>query len=108
MGSKRTTEGEGNPPLPLEKDFYYLAKTVEKMDKRFERYDENIRSLEKELASLGLNTEVVHRKFSYPEELFTILLIAEQYFEKIPNPPVNPFALILAIRESERGERGSS
>ncbi len=63
-------------------------------------------SLPKPLASLGLNPEGVHRKFSYPEELFTILLIAEQYFEKIPNPPVNPFALILAIRESERGRKG--
>ena len=52
MSRKGTTEGEGNPPLPLEKDFYYLAKTVEKMDKRLERYDENIRSLERELASV--------------------------------------------------------
>jgi len=33
-----------HPPLPLEKDFNYLAKTVEKMDKRLERYDENIRN----------------------------------------------------------------
>ena len=50
MSNKCTTEGE--VALPLERDFYYLAKTVEKMDKRLERYDENIRSLERELASL--------------------------------------------------------
>jgi len=43
---------EGEALLPLERDFFYLAKTVEKMDKRLERYDENIRSLERELASL--------------------------------------------------------
>jgi len=43
---------EGEVLLPLERDFFYLAKTVEKMDKRLERYDENIRSLERELASL--------------------------------------------------------
>ena len=48
----KKTSSEGEVTLPLEKDFFYLAKTVEKMDKRLERYDENIRSLERELASL--------------------------------------------------------
>jgi len=34
MSNKLTTEGEGvNSPLPLEKDFYYLAKAVEEMEK---------------------------------------------------------------------------
>ncbi|MCX6088796.1 MAG: hypothetical protein NTX88_00140 [Candidatus Atribacteria bacterium] len=51
MAGKGTIQGEG-VSLPLEKDFYYLAKTVEKMDKKIERYDETIRSLEKELASV--------------------------------------------------------
>ena len=50
MAKKTSSEREAN--LPLERDFFYLAKTVEKMDKRLERYDENIRSLERELASL--------------------------------------------------------
>ena len=50
MAKKTSPQGESF--LPLERDFFYLAKTVEKMDKRLERYDENIRSLERELASL--------------------------------------------------------
>jgi len=50
VAKKTSSEGEAN--LPLERDFFYLAKTVEKMDKRLERYDENIRSLERELVSL--------------------------------------------------------
>jgi uncharacterized protein YlxW (UPF0749 family) len=48
----KKTGPEGEAFLPLERDFFYLAKTVEKMDKRIERYDENIRSLERELSSL--------------------------------------------------------
>jgi uncharacterized protein YlxW (UPF0749 family) len=50
---------EGEALLPLERDFFYLAKTVEKMDKRLERYDENIRSLERELASLKVWVSIV-------------------------------------------------
>ena len=48
----KKTGSEGENLLPLERDFFYLTKTVEKMDKRLERYDENIRSMERELASL--------------------------------------------------------
>ena len=48
----KKTSLEGEVFLPLERDFFYLAKTVEKMDKRLERYDENIRSMERELSSL--------------------------------------------------------
>lgn len=48
----KKTSLEGEKTLPLERDFFYLAKTVEKMDKRLERYDENIRSMERELSSL--------------------------------------------------------
>jgi uncharacterized protein YlxW (UPF0749 family) len=50
VAKKASSEGEGF--LPLERDFFYLAKTVEKMDKRLERYDENIRAMERELSSL--------------------------------------------------------
>ena len=57
MAKKGSPEGESF--LPLERDFFYLAKTVEKMDKRLERYDENIRSLERELASLKVWVSIV-------------------------------------------------
>jgi len=55
---------------------------------------------------LGLNQERILRSFSYPEELNIILQLTEQTFDPLGQYPVNPFALILAIRESERGRSG--
>ncbi|MDK2897075.1 MAG: hypothetical protein PWP04_1195 [Candidatus Atribacteria bacterium] len=43
--------------------------------------------------------------FSFPEELATILTIAQTYFPE-GGYLVNPFALLLAIREAERGRKG--
>lgn len=53
-----------------------------------------------------LNPETVLFSFSFPEELSTILEIARRYFPRDENYPVNPYALILAIREAERGRKG--
>ncbi|MCS7241827.1 hypothetical protein [Candidatus Caldatribacterium sp.] len=44
--------------------------------------------------------------FHFPEELPTILAIAQRYFPEGKDYPVNPYALLLAIREAERGRRG--
>jgi len=55
---------------------------------------------------LGLNRERVLSSFSYPEELTFILNMTERSFEPLGRYPVNPFALMLAIRESERGKPG--
>ena len=55
---------------------------------------------------LGLNQERILRSFSYPEELSIILHLTEHTFDPVREYPVNPFALILAIRESERGRPG--
>ncbi|GEM_PF-713515 len=58
------------------------------------------------LRRLQLHPEAVMTSFSFPEELVPILSIAEKYFDDQENYPVNPFALLLAIRESERGGKG--
>jgi hypothetical protein len=55
---------------------------------------------------LGLNRERILCSFSYPEELSIILHLTEHTFDPLGRYPVNPFALILAIRESERGRSG--
>ncbi|HSV31608.1 MAG TPA: hypothetical protein VLH40_06260 [Atribacteraceae bacterium] len=45
--------------------------------------------------------------FSFPRELPTILAVATEYFPDPPaSYPVNPFALMLAIREAEKGRAG--
>lgn len=44
--------------------------------------------------------------FHFPEELPTILDIARRYFPEDGDYPVNPYALILALREAERGRAG--
>lgn len=59
------------------------------------------------LSEWGLNAEKVKKHFSFPEELESILSIAREYFPASPrNYPVNPFALLLAIREAEKGRKG--
>ena len=58
------------------------------------------------LDRLGLNRERIVRSFSFPNELSIILHLAEHTFDPLGRYPVNPFALILAIRESERGRPG--
>ena len=45
-------------------------------------------------------------RFSFPEELPVILEVARRYFPQNEPYPVNPYALLLAIREAERGPRG--
>ena len=55
---------------------------------------------------LGLNRERILRSFSYLEEVGIILNLTERSFGPFRQYPVNPFALILAIRESERGRPG--
>lgn len=45
-------------------------------------------------------------KFPFPEELEAILAIAQGYFGNPQAYPVNPYALILAIRSAERGRKG--
>jgi hypothetical protein len=44
--------------------------------------------------------------FSFPEELPVILEVARRYFPENEFYPVNPYALLLAIREAERGRKG--
>ena len=58
------------------------------------------------LASYHLNQEAVEKRFSFPEELTVILSIAQDYFSDFERPPVNPYALLLAIREAEQGRKG--
>ncbi len=57
-------------------------------------------------ADYGLKEETPEL-FSFPHELDTIMEVAREYF---PDPhkdhPVNPFALMLAIREAEKGRAG--
>jgi len=45
-------------------------------------------------------------RFSFPEELPVILEVARRYFSQNEPYPVNPYALLLAIREAERGRKG--
>lgn len=63
-------------------------------------------SLSQLLKNLGLNPETVLFSFSFPGELETILSIARQYFPPGEDYPVNPYALLLAIREAEKGRKG--
>ncbi|BER91744.1 hypothetical protein [Atrimonas thermophila] len=59
------------------------------------------------LDTLRINASELKERFSFPGEVETILHIAKQYFPKTPEHyPVNPFALLLAIREAERGRKG--
>lgn len=44
--------------------------------------------------------------FPYPEELPLILEMAKSYFPKGATYPLNPYALLLAIRLAERGKKG--
>jgi hypothetical protein len=44
--------------------------------------------------------------FSFPAELDIILAISRRYFPPSAKYPVNPHALILAIREAEKGRKG--
>ena len=46
-------------------------------------------------------------RFSFKDEIPTIMKIAEEYFSKGDiEYPVNPYALLLAIREAEKGRKG--
>lgn len=45
-------------------------------------------------------------RFSFPGDLPVILSIARKYFPPVEKYPVNPYALLLAIREAERGRPG--
>jgi len=57
-------------------------------------------------ADYGLR-EDVPETFSFPHELDTIMEVTSEYFPKSPECyPVNPFALMLAIREAEKGRAG--
>ncbi len=58
------------------------------------------------LPSLGLNQEAL-AAFPFPDELPVILSTAQRFFGDDPSLyPVNPFALLLAIRCAERGRKG--
>jgi len=59
------------------------------------------------LDALRINALELKKRFSFPDEVETILRIARKYFPKAPESyPVNPFALLFAIREAERGRKG--
>ena len=66
------------------------------------------RLLLKDLLSLFKDDKELHlMRFSFPEEIPTIMKIAEEYFSKGDiEYPVNPYALLLAIREAEKGRKG--
>ena len=66
------------------------------------------RLLLKDLLSLFRDDKELHlMRFSFPEEIPTIMKIAEEYFSKGDiEYPVNPYALLLAIREAEKGRKG--
>lgn len=46
------------------------------------------------------------KRFPFPSEVPVILEVAKGYFGAEGDYPVNPYALILAIRVAERGRRG--
>lgn len=46
------------------------------------------------------------KRFPFPEEIAPILEVARGYFGNPQDDPINPYALILAIRASERGRKG--
>jgi len=62
----------------------------------------------KDLLQLFRDDKELHlERFSFPEEIPTIMKIAEEYFSKGDiEYPVNPYALLLAIREAEKGRKG--
>lgn len=62
----------------------------------------------KDLLSLFRDDKELHlERFSFPEEIPTIMKIAEEYFSKGDiEYPVNPYALLFAIREAEKGRKG--
>jgi hypothetical protein len=66
------------------------------------------RLLLKDLLSLFRDDKELHlERFSFPEEIPTIMKIAEEYFSKGDiEYPVNPYALLFAIREAEKGRKG--
>jgi len=66
------------------------------------------RLLLKDLLSLFRDDKELHlMRFSFPEEIPTIMKIAQEYFSKGDiEYPVNPYALLLAIREAEKGRKG--
>ena len=66
------------------------------------------RLLLKDLLSLFKDDKELHlMRFSFPEEIPTIMKIAQEYFSKGDiEYPVNPYALLLAIREAEKGRKG--
>ncbi len=46
-------------------------------------------------------------RFSFPEEIPTIMKIAKEYFDNGDiEYPLNPYALLFAIREAEKGRKG--
>lgn len=51
-------------------------------------------------------SEVGLKKFPFPEEIEPILDIAQTHFGNPAEYPLNPYALLLAIRASERGRKG--
>jgi len=46
------------------------------------------------------------KRFPFPSEVPVILEVAETYFHDSSAYPVNPYALLLAVRASERGRKG--
>ena len=62
----------------------------------------------KDLLQLFRDDKELHlERFSFPEEIPTIMKIAQEYFSKGDiEYPVNPYALLLAIREAEKGRKG--
>ncbi len=66
------------------------------------------RLLLKDLLSLFKDDKELHlMRFSFPEEIPTIMKIAQEYFSKGDiEYPVNPYALLFAIREAEKGRKG--
>ena len=67
------------------------------------------RLLLKDLLSLFKDDkEELHlESFSFPDEIPTIMKIAREYFDNGKlEYPVNPYALLFAIREAEKGRKG--
>lgn len=60
----------------------------------------------------NLDNDNVERYFKYPDEVDTILEVTERYLNKYKHTlkkyplPINPFALMLAIRMAEGGRKG--
>ncbi len=68
-----------------------------------------LKLLLKDILSLFKNDkEELHlESFSFPEEIPTIMKVAREYFDSGDiEYPVNPYALLFAIREAEKGRAG--